>query len=137
MLPSNSFASNSFAYNFNGPSLNSFGQLSVHSTHHHHLENGQDHTTHLIDDNLQHNQLYELHPHQQTQSNQTSYSQSNLDNSNEELPVISLFKLKSFLNQPKKPTSTPMQSMFHSTGQELTSTSLQLLSSSNESNGKI
>lgn len=138
MLPSNSFA-----YNFNGPTFNSFGQLSVHPTAHHLnssidlIDNGQtDHVSnHLIDDNLQQNQLYELHPRT---TSQTNYNQSNLENSNEDgIPVISLFKLKSFLHsQPKKPTSTSMQSMF-STGQELTSTNLQLLSSPTENGNHL
>lgn len=128
MLPSNTY------YNFNGPSLNTFGQLSVHHPSVHLnssidlIDNGQTEHHHSIEDNLQHNQLYELH-HSQTISTQNNYNQSNLDNSNEE--IISLFKLKNFLNQPKKSTPTSMQTMF-SNGQELSSTSLQLLSSSTE-----
>lgn len=135
MLPSNGFT-----YNFNGPSLNQFGQLSIHHPTAHLnssidlIDNVQTDGHTSIDDNVQqHNQLYELHPHQQTTGQLNSYNQTSVDNSNKEPHVLSLFKLKNYLNQPKKlNTSTPMQSMF-STGQELTSTGLQLLSSSGDS----
>lgn len=133
MLPSNGFA-----YNFNGPALNGYGQLAInHPTGHSPLdlmETGQaEHATHLMDGNGQHSQLYELHPHQPqaTAVGQNGYGQpANLD-SNLEISGLSLFKLKSFLQPAKKPMngSVSMQSMFPG-GQETTSP--QLLSSPTE-----
>lgn len=146
MLPSNGFA-----YNFNpGPALNGYGQLSInHPTGPSSLdliENGpNEHAAHLIEGNMQHSQLYELHSHQPqpTAGQVNGYAQptgldSNLE-SNIEISRLSLFKLKSFLNpQPKKSMngSASMQSMFPG-GQELTTTSPQLLSSPTENGNNL
>ena len=135
MLPSNGFA-----YNFNGPALNGYGQLSINhptgtSLDLHENAGQAEHATHLIDSNgLQHSQLYELHPHQAPPNAPTNgYGQpsNGLESANlESANLVSLFKLKSFLNHPnKKNEGASMQSMFPG-GQE--STSQQLLSSPTE-----
>ena len=139
MLPSNGFA-----YNFNGPSLNGYGQLAINQPTGAPLDlidNGPaEHAAHLIDGNGQHAQLYELHPHQPQPAGQTGYGQpANLDanlESNLEIQRISLFKLKSFLNPAKKPMngSASMQSMFPG-GQEPNSP--QLLSSPTENGNDL
>ena len=150
MLPSNGFA-----YNFNGPALNGYGQLSINHPTGAHLnssldliENGPaEHATHLIDGGMQHSQLYELHPHQPppnavggpgNYSQPSNLESANLESANLDLQIgRSLFKLKSFLNPPKKPMNggASMQGMFPA-GQELTPPSPQLLSSPTENGNK-